>query len=257
MLTLTDLPAYLERLDAESRGVSRILRPAFERVGRTVVLEAGADAAEAVADGTAYLDDGALKCVERGKLVRLYGEGDIVENDPVAGAGVELIGDFATRLIVADRAALDAVVAVDPALAEAQRTHARLQQRILRGLCAAYVTEHVEPTTEFTRVAAGEAILREGDEAEEIFVLLSGEATVQVAGVEVGEIFENQVFGEMGFFTTRRRSATVVARRDVLLQRISHAEFERLIVARPQLMTTLLRTMAERMVALNVKLTAP
>ncbi len=257
MLTFTDLPDYLARLDRESLRESRALRPAFEQVGEAVTLEAGTDAAAVVGDGVAFVDDGALKCVERGKLVRLYAEGDIVEVERADDAGVELVGDFATRLIVADRGAYDAAVAADPDLATAQRTHARLQQRILRGLCAEYVAEHVEPTSEFTRVAAGEAILREGDEAAEIFVLLSGEAVVQVGGVEVGEIFENQVFGEMGFFTNQRRTATVVARGACLLQKISHDEFERLIVARPQLMTNLLRTMTERMVALNVKLTAP
>ncbi len=257
MLSLTELPEHLTRLNRESLHHSRSLLPAFEQVGREEVLEARADACEAFSGASLYILDGVVRCTERDKIVRLYGEGDIVEASTVPGADMTLTGDFATRLLVADPGDLDAAVAKNPDWAAAQRAHARLQQQILRGLCAAFVTEHVEPTTEFTRAAAGEAILGEGDEAEEIFVLLSGEARVLVNGVEVGEVYENQVFGEMGFFTNQRRTATVVAQRECLLQKISHDEFERLIVTRPQLMTNLLRTMAERMVALNVKHTAP
>lgn len=257
MLSLSELPEHLTRLHRESLRHSRALLPAFERVGRVEVLEARADACEAFGGASLYIEDGVLRCSEQGKLVRLYGEGDIVDAHWEPDAAMSLTGDFATRLRVADPADIDAAVAGNPDWAAAQRAHARLQQQILRGLCAVFVTEHVEPTTEFTRATAGEAILREGDEAAEIFVLLSGEASVLVNGVEVGAVYENQVFGEMGFFTNQRRTATVVARGECLLQKISHDEFERLIVTRPQLMTNLLRTMAERMVALNVKHTAP
>jgi len=62
---------------------------------------------------------------------------------------------------------------------------------------------------------AGDVIIREGEAGESIFILMSGgvEVSVEVQGkrVPLAVLMDGDVFGEMAFLTSRRRTATVTA----------------------------------------------
>ncbi len=62
-------------------------------------------------------------------------------------------------------------------------------------------------------LADGEVVYVEGEKLDHTFcVLLSGDLLVEKAGKEIGIISEQQVFGEMAYFTNQRaRTATVRA----------------------------------------------
>ena len=61
------------------------------------------------------------------------------------------------------------------------------------------------------RVAPGEALFQEGDEAEGTYVMLSGRCAVGERGERVNVIEPGELFGEIGGFGGGRRTATVTA----------------------------------------------
>jgi len=257
LLALVDVPERLLALNERSRELARTLREALDSIGSDHSLGIGACALGAHPDSLVYVDDGVLKHVEDGRFVRYYTDDDLLITPRAPAPDTTLVGDFAARLRVCPRGAFEDHVLADGDLARAWLAHQQLQLRILHGLGAVYAREHIEPTTEIRRFAAGAPILDEGDEASRIYVLISGEARVRVAGIEVGRIHEMEVFGEMGFFTNQRRTASVDAIGDCVVQQIPREDFERLIRSRPQLAIGMLQTMTERVVALNIKIARP
>jgi hypothetical protein len=255
MLAFAEIPASLEALADEARTLARGIREHLGETGTEELLEVGADAIDRFGGHAILVLDGALKLSGSGKLVRLVNEGDLFVVPPAGESTLQ--GDFATRLLVWEMPRLLNAIHTDASLCELWNAHRELELRILQGLCAVYVTEHVEPATRLQRAGPGDHILREGEPADEIYVLIAGEATVLVEGVEVGRIHQGEVFGEMGFFTDQRRTASVLADAGCTLQRVSRDDFERLVATRPQLATTMLRTMAERVVAVNARLVRP
>ncbi len=61
-------------------------------------------------------------------------------------------------------------------------------------------------------VAAGSTLVREGDLAREVFVIVDGSAEVKRGSSTIGVLGRGHVFGEIGVIEKRRRTATVVAR---------------------------------------------
>jgi small-conductance mechanosensitive channel/CRP-like cAMP-binding protein len=84
--------------------------------------------------------------------------------------------------------------------------------------------------------ADGEAIVREGAAGDSMFVICSGRAAVllQASGREVAVIQKGGYFGEMSLLTGDPRSASVVARGDVVVLEIDAAVFRQLADEAPQ-----------------------
>jgi serine/threonine protein kinase len=68
---------------------------------------------------------------------------------------------------------------------------------------------------------AGQAIIQEGEESPSFSVLVTGEAQVRRSGKEVVILSEGESIGEMGYLLGGRRSASVVAVREVTLLQIN------------------------------------
>jgi hypothetical protein len=62
------------------------------------------------------------------------------------------------------------------------------------------------------KVAAGEALTRQGEDGDEMYLLLDGVLTVDVDGEELAELGPGAVLGERALLEGGRRSATLVAR---------------------------------------------
>ncbi len=100
-----------------------------------------------------------------------------------------------------------------------------------------------------TSVPAGEWILRAGDAAQSMFVVLSGRAEVVIGDQVVREIGPGAVVGELALFTGGRRSASIRARRDCQMLEVSRALLEETIgqdaAALSALVTALARQLAD------------
>lgn len=83
--------------------------------------------------------------------------------------------------------------------------------------------------------AAGEAIVREGDQGNSMFVILNGEAVVTLAGTdgEVARLRNGAFFGEMSLLTGEPRTATVTAAADCDVLEIGADGFRRVVLSDP------------------------
>jgi CRP-like cAMP-binding protein len=92
----------------------------------------------------------------------------------------------------------------------------------------------------------GEAIVEAGDRADAMFVVLEGEAQVDVGG-RFHRLGPGDVFGEMALLAPDRRMATVRAVESVRTLRVESEAFRSLLREHPELGLSLLRTLVLRL----------
>jgi CRP/FNR family cyclic AMP-dependent transcriptional regulator len=99
-----------------------------------------------------------------------------------------------------------------------------------------------------TRTAkAGETIFQEGDKAEEVFVIKSGQVGIRLGNRTLAELPANSIFGEMSLIDDAPRSATAVALTDVELVPISEKQFLFLVGHTPFFALRVMRVLARRL----------
>jgi CRP-like cAMP-binding protein/small-conductance mechanosensitive channel len=103
--------------------------------------------------------------------------------------------------------------------------------------------------------APGEALCRQGEAADSLYLLEQGRVSVRVASDgaerEVAQLGEGAFFGEMGLMTGEPRSATVEALTHVSGLRLDKAAFQRLLTRRPELAEAIAEVLADRRVGLE------
>ena len=77
------------------------------------------------------------------------------------------------------------------------------------------------------RYKNGEVMISEGDLDESFFVIASGEATVHKGKTVLGKLVAGDCFGEMGYLSKAKRTASVRASNDVTLLRVNATLMER------------------------------
>jgi CRP-like cAMP-binding protein len=95
--------------------------------------------------------------------------------------------------------------------------------------------------------AEGERVLRRGLSGGNFYVVLEGEASVQIDGDERQRLGRGEFFGEISALTGEPPSADVVAATMLRCLVIPAADLEKLLLERPQLMLRLLRMEARRL----------
>ena len=104
---------------------------------------------------------------------------------------------------------------------------------------------------ETRRVRAGGVIFREGEQADELFVIKSGYVRIQIGNREMADLTTDSIFGEMALIDSEPRSATAVAITDVELVPISEKQFLFLVSQTPYFALKVMRTLAQRLRATN------
>jgi CRP-like cAMP-binding protein len=103
--------------------------------------------------------------------------------------------------------------------------------------------------------ARDETITREGADAHHLYIILSGEVSVRVGGLdpadEVGRLRAGDFFGEMALLTGEKRRATAVALSDVDCYRLDAAAFRELLARRADLAERVAQVLAERQTGLT------
>jgi len=97
--------------------------------------------------------------------------------------------------------------------------------------------------------AAGERVLRRGLSGGNFYVILEGEAAVEIDGEERHRLARGDFFGEISALTGEAPTADVVAATVLRCLVIPAAQLERLLLDRPQFMLRLLRMEARRLQA--------
>ena len=104
------------------------------------------------------------------------------------------------------------------------------------------------------RFAPGSVMVRAGDAGRSFYVLLDGSAKGNRAGGRSVRIGAGSFFGEMALIDDSPRSADVVAEGEVLTLTIDRPGFAKLLRSEPALSQALLRTLADRLRAVEAAL---
>ena len=93
---------------------------------------------------------------------------------------------------------------------------------------------------------AGQAIFEIGDHGDAMYVILSGEAQVDVGG-RFHVLRAGDFFGEMALLAPGKRMATVRADGDVQALRISAERFQEFLVQRPRVALSMMEALVLRL----------
>ena len=118
--------------------------------------------------------------------------------------------------------ALDSVTADEPAQVEASSMLARLPDGARQALLAG---------ADVIMLPAGDALFEAGQPTDAIYVVRSGRIEVVMGDTVVRELGQDAVVGELGVLTGARRSATIRARRDSHLLRITPQQWADVVEA--------------------------
>lgn len=99
---------------------------------------------------------------------------------------------------------------------------------IFRGLTKEALFEVAQMTTEVT-YPSGEAVVREGDPGDALYIIVEGTVEVDAGGRVVARMAAGDFFGEISLFDGEPRSATVVAVDEVVLLKLKSSDFEKLL----------------------------
>jgi NTE family protein len=100
-------------------------------------------------------------------------------------------------------------------------------------------------------VQRGACIVREGESAEALYVVVSGRFAVEIDGLSepVAEISHGSTIGEIAFFAGGVRTATVRAIRDSVVVRLTRDDFDAISQSSPIIWSAITATLAERLAA--------
>ena len=148
----------------------------------------------------------------------------------IAVLGLEAaLGVVAALLLVAGVVALRPLVVIGRLAAARQRD---LEPRV-RTLAALGIfdgaseasLERIAADVEPVDVATGTVVIREGDQPDDLYIVISGSLLVSVVGRSVGALGVDDWFGEIGLYDERPRTATVTVVDDSMLWRIPGQTF--------------------------------
>jgi hypothetical protein len=125
------------------------------------------------------------------------------------------------------------------------------QMAILAHTVAELKPREFRSTNGFKRVEAGEILIKQGDVADHVFVIIDGHAEAFVEGHKVGDVPKDEIFGAMAVFTGEPRNATVIAREASTVMLIPGEQFLSMTRTNPKIAHSLIESMARRIGQLN------
>jgi CRP/FNR family cyclic AMP-dependent transcriptional regulator len=100
-------------------------------------------------------------------------------------------------------------------------------------------------------VKTGSTIFRQGEDAQELFVIKSGEVRIQLGNRTITELHADDIFGEMALIDNEPRSASAIAITDVELVPVTEKQFLFLVSQTPYFALKVMRVLAQRLRATN------
>jgi len=107
--------------------------------------------------------------------------------------------------------------------------------------------EQVLRTSREAHYAAGQVVVREGDPATVLYLIVSGHAGVEQDGRKVGSMGPGDFFGELALIEDHGRTATVVAEDELDCLLISAWEFRASLEEHPQMAIPMLNAIIARL----------
>lgn len=231
---------------------------AMAPLGQTVELPVCDDAYQAGLneDHVYVIVSGTLSVQHAGRALWQWEAGDLIGLDHFADGQQRsplerLMASDLVELRSFPIARLDDLLNSSPALRRQWLRLVALQQALLSKLIGRLAPDASAVSRGFRRFEAGQIMVRQGDEADYVYTILQGGATVEVDGVEVGTVREQEIFGALAVLTGTTRSASVIARSPCSVMMVPREEFYSLLTRQPQLFLSMVQDMAQTIVALN------
>ncbi len=122
----------------------------------------------------------------------------------------------------------------------------RLVRSLRAGIDETTVFKALLPFSKRMKTRLGEVIIRKGDPSDALYLVVEGSLWVEEAGAELGP---GSIVGEIGVLSgTHLRTATVTARTDCVLARVSAKDFQRVYYTNPSLGLSLVRLIIDRLI---------
>lgn len=136
-------------------------------------------------------------------------------------------------------------------------SHSLATVAAFKGLDADALTllqERLEPVV----VPGGSVLVREGDEPDALYIVVTGRFSVEVAASAdpVAEIGNGATIGEIAFFAGGTRTATCRAIRDSVVLRLTRSDFDEISRNAPAIWSNITATLAQRLAAETRKSTS-
>lgn len=97
------------------------------------------------------------------------------------------------------------------------------------------------------QLPAGQALFREGDPGDLMYVLISGQARVSIGDLELETVGSGAILGEMAVIDGSPRSTTVTTTADSVFAVIDQKRFRFLVDESPRFAIEVMKVMAERL----------
>ncbi|MEZ4753532.1 MAG: cyclic nucleotide-binding domain-containing protein [Bdellovibrionota bacterium] len=198
--------------------------------------------------------EGVVKLSFKDRDLIYFEAGDLIGEWLVDQTSLALKTDFAVVVDQYDRGTFEANLCSDLNLINSWFDLLSFQLKFVLRNYGNIISDDQQPIPDIKRFTQGEVIIAEGESSDLVFTMLSGEASVTVAGIEVGQISKDEIFGALGPLTNQLRTATVTANSNCSVLALPSDNFEQLIASRPHTVHKLIEDMAAKIVALNQKL---
>ncbi|MEM8925775.1 MAG: cyclic nucleotide-binding domain-containing protein [Actinomycetota bacterium] len=113
---------------------------------------------------------------------------------------------------------------------------------------------HLMAAIDEVDVQAGRAIITQGVDGQEIYIIADGTACVIIDGEEVAEIPSGELVGELGYFVRQPASATIQAKTDLKIMVMPYNRFDQVLDDNPHLVRLILEEVAERLYDMDARL---
>ena len=114
--------------------------------------------------------------------------------------------------------------------------------------------DHLAALTRRHELPAGTVLFREGDEGDAFFMLAKGTVTIRLASgrrapIRLANLIPGVVFGEMAMLEGQQRSADAIADGDIVVYKMTNADFQTVLTGNPALAAKLVGNIAREIAA--------
>ncbi len=129
--------------------------------------------------------------------------------------------------------------------------HASIRNLPLFAGCTPDELDEIDRLADEVHINAGRTVLKQGDLGQEFALIVDGEAEVVKDGTTVAVLGPGSYFGEVALLDSINRTASVVARTDLVLEVLDRRGFNTLLDDLPRLSRSILKGLARRLAELE------
>lgn len=250
MLSFNEIPQYVEDLYLDTKETALRITESLSGLEKAITVRSKTDIIEAFKNKCVFVNEGVFKYTIDQKLIRFYSNEDFIIMNQIPVPEAKIISEYETELLVFD------YHEVKDRLFEKEMLSMLLDYQTKQNLISSYLVAanlkiDIQPKINLKKFSKGELIVSEGEESNEIYVMINGAADVIVKGIKVGCVNENEIFGEFGFFTNQTRSASVKASVASLVNVINREDFSNMVRNKPEMTIQIAKSMSKRIMDLN------